>query len=188
MSRHVIPPQHAMRFRSGRRCLDFVHTGEDEHMRELIHQPADLAFFLAAILDVGRVTATAANVVAARQLRDAIRDCVVRTMNGGRLVAADVATINAFAARPCAVPSLTTAATVHTESASANEALSSIARDAIELFAANLGDRIRTCAADDCGLFLLDMSRPNLRRWCSMELCGNRSKMRSFRSRAHADD
>ncbi len=177
-----------MRFRSGRRCLDFVHTGEDEHMRELIHEPADLAFFLAAILDIGRVTATRTNVIGARVLRDAIRDCVVRTMDGTRLRAVHVDTINAFAARPCAVPALTPEATVHTEVASANDALSSIARDAIDLFAADLGDRIRTCAAEDCGLFLLDMSRPNLRRWCSMELCGNRSKMRSFRSRAHADD
>jgi predicted RNA-binding Zn ribbon-like protein len=43
---------------------------------------------------------------------------------------------------------------------------------------------IRVCAAENCGLLLVDTSRPRRRRWCSMEHCGNRAKIRTHRSRA----
>jgi predicted RNA-binding Zn ribbon-like protein len=56
------------------------------------------------------------------------------------------------------------------------QALSTIARDSIDLFSSPLGDRVRICEADDCGLLFVDTSRPGTRRWCSMEWCGDRAK------------
>jgi hypothetical protein len=41
-----------------------------------------------------------------------------------------------------------------------------------------LPGRLRPCANDECRLFLLDRSRPNTARWCSMKTCGNRLKAR----------
>jgi predicted RNA-binding Zn ribbon-like protein len=41
-----------------------------------------------------------------------------------------------------------------------------------------LPGRLRPCANDECRLFLLDRSRPNTARWCSMKACGNRLKAR----------
>ncbi|GAA4543126.1 CGNR zinc finger domain-containing protein [Amycolatopsis samaneae] len=38
--------------------------------------------------------------------------------------------------------------------------------------------RLRPCANDECRLFLLDRSRANRARWCSMAACGNREKAR----------
>jgi predicted RNA-binding Zn ribbon-like protein len=38
--------------------------------------------------------------------------------------------------------------------------------------------RLRRCANDECALFLIDHSRPNKARWCSMAACGNRMKAR----------
>jgi predicted RNA-binding Zn ribbon-like protein len=38
--------------------------------------------------------------------------------------------------------------------------------------------RLRPCANDECRLFLLDRSKPNSARWCSMKVCGNRLKAR----------
>jgi hypothetical protein len=38
--------------------------------------------------------------------------------------------------------------------------------------------RLRPCANTDCRLFLIDHSRPNNARWCSMAVCGNRMKAR----------
>ncbi|MGW5675848.1 CGNR zinc finger domain-containing protein [Streptomyces sp. NPDC003860] len=38
--------------------------------------------------------------------------------------------------------------------------------------------RLRPCANDACQLFLLDRSRANRARWCSMAACGNRAKAR----------
>ena len=38
--------------------------------------------------------------------------------------------------------------------------------------------RLRPCANTDCHLFLIDRSKPNTARWCSMAICGNRMKAR----------
>ncbi|WP_410586408.1 CGNR zinc finger domain-containing protein [Amycolatopsis sp. lyj-23] len=41
-----------------------------------------------------------------------------------------------------------------------------------------LPGRLRPCANGECRLFLLDRSRANRARWCSMAACGNRMKAR----------
>ncbi|MFD9293040.1 CGNR zinc finger domain-containing protein [Streptomyces sp. NPDC060030] len=41
-----------------------------------------------------------------------------------------------------------------------------------------LPGRLRPCANEGCRLFLLDRSRANRARWCSMAVCGNREKAR----------
>ncbi|MFJ9615306.1 CGNR zinc finger domain-containing protein [Streptomyces noursei] len=41
-----------------------------------------------------------------------------------------------------------------------------------------LPGRLRPCANVECQLFLLDRSRANRARWCSMAVCGNREKAR----------
>jgi predicted RNA-binding Zn ribbon-like protein len=38
--------------------------------------------------------------------------------------------------------------------------------------------RLRPCENPDCRLFLIDHSKPNKARWCSMAVCGNRMKAR----------
>lgn len=44
--------------------------------------------------------------------------------------------------------------------------------------------RLRPCANPDCRLFLIDHSKPNTARWCSMAVCGNRMKARRHYQRA----
>lgn len=48
--------------------------------------------------------------------------------------------------------------------------------------------RLRPCANAECNLFLIDRSKPNSARWCSMAICGNRMKARRHYRRAHAAD
>jgi predicted RNA-binding Zn ribbon-like protein len=43
--------------------------------------------------------------------------------------------------------------------------------------------RAQKCAASDCGTLFLDLSKAGRRKWCSMANCGNRDKVRRFRSR-----
>jgi len=54
--------------------------------------------------------------------------------------------------------------------------------DAVTLFSQEPG-RIRECSADNCALVFYDESRTNNRRWCSMRRCGNRAKVKAFRSK-----
>ncbi|MET7683402.1 CGNR zinc finger domain-containing protein [Streptomyces sp. NPDC005423] len=47
-----------------------------------------------------------------------------------------------------------------------------------------LPGRLRPCENPACRLFLLDRSRANTARWCSMKTCGNRLKARRHQARA----
>ncbi len=44
--------------------------------------------------------------------------------------------------------------------------------------------RLRPCANDECRLFLIDRSKANAARWCSMAICGNRMKARRHYQRS----
>lgn len=48
--------------------------------------------------------------------------------------------------------------------------------------------RLRPCENPECRRFLIDHSKPNSARWCSMAVCGNRMKARRHYQRSrHAD-
>ncbi len=46
--------------------------------------------------------------------------------------------------------------------------------------------RLRPCANTECARFLLDRSKANTARWCSMAVCGNRMKARRHHQRAQS--
>ncbi len=54
---------------------------------------------------------------------------------------------------------------------------------AVELLESGPVDRVKECAADDCRWLFLDTSKNRSRHWCSMQTCGNVSKVRRFRER-----
>jgi len=66
-------------------------------------------------------------------------------------------------------------------------ALARIAEDAILRFTAD-AKRLTRCKLPSCGALLLSSSRGERRRWCSMETCGNRAKVASFRARIRRRD
>lgn len=56
-----------------------------------------------------------------------------------------------------------------------------IAHSAIELLFSEELNRVGECADDrGCGWLFFDTSRNRIRRWCSMDDCGNRAKSREF--------
>ena len=52
-----------------------------------------------------------------------------------------------------------------------------IAEDAADLLYQGDRGRVRKCSSPACVLFFYDKSRNRMRRWCSMDHCGNRSKV-----------
>jgi predicted RNA-binding Zn ribbon-like protein len=201
------------RFRTGRPCLDLVHTGgEGELARwEIVHAPADLGRLLGVILGLPALSADEADLAAMRPLRAAVtriayglalaaepppgadptpahpvRAEIVRIASavagGPTPRPADVAVINEVAAHPPLVPALRPGGGTTVVAPTVAAALATVARDAVDLFGGPLAGRVRMCAADDCGLLFVDTSRPGRRRWCSMERCGNRAKIRTHRA------
>lgn len=48
--------------------------------------------------------------------------------------------------------------------------------------------RLKACADPSCRWAFYDSSRSHRRAWCSMEVCGNRNKVRAYRRRQRADE
>jgi predicted RNA-binding Zn ribbon-like protein len=62
-------------------------------------------------------------------------------------------------------------------------ALGPIALAAVRLFTEGDFHRIRECGGHACGWLFYDRSKNNRRRWCEMEVCGNRAKQRRLSAR-----
>jgi predicted RNA-binding Zn ribbon-like protein len=62
----------------------------------------------------------------------------------------------------------------------------SIARSAADLLRSKDIARVRECGSDTCEWLFIDRSRNHTRRWCDMNDCGNRAKVRRFRQRQRA--
>lgn len=162
-------------------CLDLTHTGGDgEAARwEILHGPSDAARFLGIIIETEPPVVRARHLDDVRDLRRAISALARSHVAGDPAPDGTIAAINAAAAKTPLVPQLDKDRRLGLLRGNASQALSTIARDAIDLFASPLADKVRICEADDCGLLFVDTSRPGARRWCSMEWCGDRAKKRA---------
>jgi predicted RNA-binding Zn ribbon-like protein len=183
----------SFRFDAGAVCLDFAHTGGEGQYAvfETLHKPADLGEWLAQppLAAVMTTPVTTRDLTAAKVLRQAIWDAAHAQAARRPLAAEAVATINQAAAAAPLVPELAAGATTvgWAPPVRATQALSTLAREMIDLLSGPLSGRIRECASDNCPLVFVDSSRPGARRWCAMERCGNRHKLRALRARRAAD-
>ncbi|HVJ32080.1 MAG TPA: ABATE domain-containing protein [Terriglobia bacterium] len=62
-----------------------------------------------------------------------------------------------------------------------------IARDAADLLTAGELKRLKRCPGAQCGWLFYDTSKNASRRWCVMEDCGTRAKVRRFRARQRSE-
>lgn len=110
-----------------------------------------------------------------------LREALYRLFSGTS-VAADIGVVNRWSSRRVPGPRLTPELALDGSASEATDLLSMLARDAIDLLTGPYAGRIRACASDDCSLLFVDTSRPGRRRWCSMNTCGARAKMTTYRS------
>ena len=164
-------------FDSGALSLDFAHSGE---------QSVDgLAAWLLERFESLAPDTTERDLMDAAGLRDAIARLARASADAASPEPDDIDMVNLFAATPDVPPSLSGGRRQAGRTrVRTGQALATIARDAVTLFGQQqLDGRIRECAAEDCGLVFYDESRTNNRRWCSMQRCGNRAKIRAFRAK-----
>jgi predicted RNA-binding Zn ribbon-like protein len=176
---------HEWWFDSGSLALDFAYTGAmgNDSRWERLHAAEDLAAWLHERFENVDGTVGEGDLRDGLALRGAIASAVASVARGGVVPPEDVDVINLFAATPDIPPSLPGGTRqAGRTTARAGQALSELAREAVALLAAGR-DRFRECSADECELVFYDDSRSNNRRWCSMQRCGNRAKVRAFRGR-----
>ena len=163
-------------FDAGADSLDFT-SGPDSEVRHWLAERFDRL----PIDEIGE-----RELLDALSLRSAIARLAAACADGVAPAPDDVDTLNLFAATPDVPPVLAGGRRqAGAGSIRVGQALSSLARDAVAMLADEAGgaERLKRCDAEDCRMVFHDESRTGSRRWCSMSRCGNRAKVRAFRSR-----
>jgi predicted RNA-binding Zn ribbon-like protein len=124
----------------------------------------------------------------ARLLREAIHRMIARLRHGETPGPADLATLNAELARaPARVSLVAEGARVRWRAPAGDRpdrVLSGLAWSAADLIQSRRVERVKVCMGEGCGWLFVDESRNMSRRWCSMELCGNRAKAKRHYERS----
>ena len=117
-----------------------------------------------------------------RRLREALRAELLAHHEGGTDVDAARA-IDEVVARHPLVMSAAESPRLRSTSVGAGELVASIVDALLTLPHQGRWQRLRVCPAHDCLEAFYDSSRGGTRRWCSMGVCGNRSKVSTYRRR-----
>jgi predicted RNA-binding Zn ribbon-like protein len=166
---------------------EFVNTLEVETGGDAVATPAGLRSFLAGYeLLPGNARVKASDVSRAQELREALRLALLGN-NGEPVAPAAHATLDGVARRAgLALRFGSEGARLEPGRSGVEGALGRL----LGIVAASMADgtwsRLKACRASDCEWAFYDHTKNRSGRWCSMEVCGNRAKVRAYRARANA--
>ncbi|MEE1738881.1 CGNR zinc finger domain-containing protein [Streptomyces sp. BE147] len=134
---------------------------------------------------------TAAEVPAARELREALRGaCLAHAGHrppAGASARPPLDELLAAAPLRVSVDAAGVAALRPVTAASGSTGAAALTARVAEAIAAAAADgtwpRLKACEAENCRWVYYDRSPAGRRRWCSMSVCGARAKMRTYRAR-----
>jgi predicted RNA-binding Zn ribbon-like protein len=165
--------------------LAFLNTVDVETASDELSEPSHLAAFLSdhALLPRG-APVTARDLERARALRAALRQALV-AHHGGELAAGTSGDLDRVASE------LPLRVALDGDGEPTLEPVSDGARGALARLLAIVAVaratddwvRLKICPEDTCQWAFYDQSRNRSRRWCSMDVCGNRTKTRTYRAR-----
>jgi predicted RNA-binding Zn ribbon-like protein len=200
----VIARPGALPLVGGELAFDFANTtsgrGSSKHL-EHFRTPVDViawARHAKVITDRDRDAALAAiagkPALGRRLLREALasREIIhrigVAISQGKKPAATDLSALTAAHTRTLAVAQLTPFADGFVWSWAANECvveavLGPITLSALTLLTQQDLSRIKQCQGEHCGWLFFDTTKNKNRRWCEMEVCGNRAKQKQFAER-----
>jgi predicted RNA-binding Zn ribbon-like protein len=166
---------------------EFVNTFDLERSADRIATPDELAAWYSdnGLVD-DLVEPTRQEHADALAVREAIRQLLLANNGCEDDVAEASATLEAAGRKTRIGVRFTTAGpTLEPEGDGASAALGRIVAAVAELAKMPEWPRLKACRDDNCRLAFFDHSRNRSRAWCSMEVCGNREKARTFRARHH---
>jgi predicted RNA-binding Zn ribbon-like protein len=168
--------------------LAFVNTLDVEDARDELGNAESLRAWLAgrALLDPA-TRVTRRDLALAVELRDALR-LALRAHSGTPLRSEELEAVNRALAR---VPLDIQIDAVGAPQATARgegvtAALGGLVCDMARARTLGSWDRLKLCPAEDCLWACVAASQNRARRWCSMNVCGNRTKTRDYRRRRAA--
>jgi predicted RNA-binding Zn ribbon-like protein len=162
----------------------FVNTYDVEDGTDELENPEALGRWLRdrGLLRGGRPTR--ADLAYARRLREAIRALLLES-NGLSVRKEAALTLNRAARKAGLSLVFDPAGTARLELAAkgVDGALGRLLAIVAAATADGTWSRLKACRADDCQWAFYDRARNRSRRWCSMAVCGNRTKARAYRER-----
>ncbi len=168
----------------------FINTGDLDTGEEHLADPAALTAWLAehGLATPGAVP-TAAELRRAVQLREALR--ALAAHNAGEPASAEaLETVEQQRRRSRlgVVFGADGSAPIVPDAAGIDAALGELLAIVATAMHDGTWPRLKACADPTCRWAFYDSSRSHRRAWCSMEVCGNRNKVRAYRQRQRADD
>ena len=163
-----------------------VNTLNAEYGRDLLGTPADAARWLGAVgLLPGGSGLTGAQHAALLELREATRQVLSGHID--RRDDPEAASRLTMALAPCrltlAVDPSGGARLVSADHDPFSRAIGGVAAAIAEAATAGTWSRLKCCPGRHCGWAFYDRSASSRSRWCSMQVCGARAKMRAYRDR-----
>jgi predicted RNA-binding Zn ribbon-like protein len=124
----------------------------------------------------------------ARSIRDALR--ALAAHNSGDPVSAQVLRLGSEAMRelPVELRFVASGSPLFVEGTGVDRYLADLVASHVRAQEQHRWSRVKLCASTDCRWAYWDNSRNVSRRWCSMGVCGSRSKMRDYRRHARVPD
>jgi predicted RNA-binding Zn ribbon-like protein len=114
-------------------------------------------------------------------VREAVYRLVTNRRLGEELDREALGVVNAAARETPVTPQLTLTGR-HTD-ATPEQALATVARQAVELLSGPDVPLMKECGNPECTRVYIDRSRGMRRQWCGMESCGNKIKAAAYRAR-----
>ena len=168
----------------------FVNTVDLEAGEETLTSPEALGAWLSQNgLHDGKERVRRKDLRRALEVREALRALLLANHDGGVAASAAIETLNRAAERAEMGVRLdpTGNARIVPAAAGVNAAVGRILAVVFEAMADGTWPRLKACRNDVCRWAFYDYSKNRSGSWCSMAVCGNRIKTRSYRRR-HADD
>src|SRR5215510_5168274 len=163
---------------------EFVNTLDLEEASDQISAPEALRSWLIdrGLLSGGHVTSR--DHMRAIELREAMRRLLLAN-SGGELHDTDLDVLNGAARDAGLRPRFLSGdqARLEPQVAGTVGALGRIVASVAEAMSEGTWVRLKACADQRCRWAFYDRSKNRSGHWCSMEVCGNRSKARRFRRR-----
>jgi predicted RNA-binding Zn ribbon-like protein len=164
---------------------EFVNTRDIEAGTDALADPDELAKWLRHndLLGVDP-TVQPADLDRAVELREAVRSM----LTGGPPASAAAARLTSAARRARLRPEFTpSGARLVSAAAGVDSALGALLIVITEAMADGRWRRLKVCDNDACRWAFFDASRASSGKWCSMAVCGNRSKAAAWRTRQRGD-
>ena len=186
-------------------CLNFTNTSSgrgtplrQEHLRQW-QNLLDWAEHAGAIrpgqrriFEASPLSATRDALSSALELREALYRLFRAIIAGETPPAASIAVLNRTLAEAMAAAEILPANAGYRwdwreEAGRPMRLLWPVVRSAAELLTGPELARVKFCPGEGCGWLFLDTSRNGTRRWCEMDVCGSRAKMRRYHQRRRAE-